>query len=200
MGEFEDTVQRARDGDETALDELEANFSGGTLRTEAEKVPGLEKRLEAAQPFMREARFTELVGKLDDDLKESGLTAADFADVDPDSLSLEMVRDKAKAVTEASQTQNQAAAEAAGIENVEDYKTALTTVKEQQTKKVTDMEAVTGGVASGGGDAGSGGEATRFDKSKTAFEKAKEDGLADDVAMASFIDVNLAEQSEPDQS
>ncbi len=199
MGEFEDLIQQARDGDAEALNTLEADYGGSTLREKAEKADALEKKYQKAEPFVRQARFSELVSKLDDSLKESGLTAEDFGDIEPDSLSLEMVRDKASSRIEASQTQRLAAAEDAGFETVEDYQEALTAVKEQKDAKREAMEAVAGGVASGSGKPGDGSEVSRFDKSHEAYKEAKQDGRTDDVALANFMDVNLSEQSEPSE-
>ncbi len=200
MGEFEDLIQQARDGDAEALNTLESDYGGSTLREKAEKADSLEKKYQKAEPFVRQARFSELVGKLDDTLKESGLTAEDFSDVDPDSLSLEMVRDRASARVEASQTQRLATAQDAGFETVEDYQEALTAVKEQKTAKREGMEAVAGGVASGSGQPGDGSEVSRFDKSHAAYKESKQDGRTDDVALANFIDVNMSEQSEPSET
>ncbi len=199
MGEFEDLIQQARDGDAEALDTLEADYGGSTLREKAEKHDSLEKKYQKAEPFVRQARFSELVGKLDDSLKESGLKAEDFSDVDPESLSLEMVRDKASSRIEAAQTRSQAAAEDAGFETVEDYQEALTTLKEQKDTKRKAMEAVAGGVASSSGKPPDGSEVSRFDKSRNAYKEAKEEGRTDDVALASFMDVTLSEQSEPSE-
>ena len=197
MGEYEDLIQQVRDGDAEALDTLETQFGGSTLREKAELADSLQKQVDKAAPFVRQARFSELVDKLDDSLKESGLTAEDFGDVDPSSLSLEMVRDKASARLEASQASRQAIATDAGFDTVEEYEEALTAVKERKTAKVKGMEAVTSGVASSGGQSGEGGEPTRFEKSHEAFKEAKTEGKTDDLALAAFIDVNLSEQSEP---
>ena len=197
MGEFEDLIQQVRDGDAEALNTLEADFGGTVLREKAELAESLQKQVDKAAPFVRQARFSELVDKLDEPLKESGLTADDFKDVDPNSLSLEMVRDKATARIDTTQTQRLAVAEDAGFETVEEYQEALKTVKEQKTATREGMEAVTSGVASGGGESGSGGEPSRFEKSTTAYKDAKEKGATDDLALSSFIDVNLSEQSEP---
>ena len=197
MGDYEDLIQQARDGDETALDKLETDYSGGTLREKAESADEWRKKAEAAEPLVREARVSELVGKLSDELKEVGLTAKDFEDTAPDDLSLEMVKDRAESRAEASQATRLATAKDAGFETVEEYQEALNTVKEQKTEKVAGMEAVSGGVASGGGKPGDGSEVSRFDKGKTAYEEAKTDGRTDDVALANFIDVTLSEQSEP---
>ncbi len=196
MGEFEDLIQQAREGNVEALDSLESDFGGSTLREKAEQADSLQKKVDKAAPFVRQARFSELMGKLDDSLSDSGLTAEDFSDVDPDSLSLEMVRDKANSRIEASQTQRLATAEDAGFETVEEYQEALTTLKEQKTKKRVDMESVTSGVASDSG-APADGEVSRFDKSRAAHKAAKDAGKSDDIAMSDFIDVNLEEQSEP---
>jgi len=194
MGEFEDLIERAKSGDETALDELGQNFGGSALREKAEQADEWEKRYTKALPTLRQNRVTELVSKLDSDLQETGLTAEDFADIDPESLSLEQVRDAAQAKSEAVQAQGKAAAEAAGFETVEEYQDALATVKKQTETRKAGMENVATGVTSTGGDPGSGGEKTRFDQSTDAHKAAKEDGRADDVAMASFVDVMLDHQ------
>ncbi len=196
MGEFENLIQQAREGNAEALDTLESDFGGSTLREKAEQAESLQKQVDKAAPFVRQARFSELMGKLDTSLQESGVTAEDFSDMDPDSLSLETVRDRAQVRIDADQTQRLATAEDAGFETVEEYQEALTTLKEQATKKRTDMEAVSSGVASDSG-APADGEVSRFDKSLGAFKEAKQEGRSDDIAMANFIDVNLSEQSEP---
>ncbi len=197
MGEFEDLIQQVRDGDADALNTLESDYGGSALREKAERADSLQTQVDKAAPFVRQARLSELVDKLDDSLKESGLTAEDFGDVDPSSLSLEMVRDKASARLEASQASRQAIATDAGFDTVEEYEEALTAVKERKTAKVKGMEAVTSGVASSGGQSGEGGEPTRFEKSTEAYKEAKTAGKTDDLALAAFIDVNLSEQSEP---
>ncbi len=197
MGEFEDLIQQIRDGDADALDTLESDYGGTALREKAERADSLQKQVDTAAPFVRQARFSELVDKLDDSLKESGLTAEDFGDVDPSSLSLEMVRDKATARIESSQASKQAIATDAGFDTVEEYEEALTDVKERKTAKVKGMEAVTSGVASSGGQSGEGGEPTRFEKSHEAYKGAKLEGKTDDLALGAFIDVTLSEQSEP---
>ncbi len=197
MGEYEDLIQQVRDGDAEALDTLETQFGVSTLRDKAERADDLQKQVDKAAPFVRQARFSELVDKLDEPLKESGLTAEDFGDVDPSSLSLEMVRDKATARIESSQASKLAVATDAGFDTVEEYDEALTDVKERKTAKVKGMEAVTSGVASSGGQSGEGGEPTRFEKSHEAYKDAKTGGKTDDLALAAFIDVNLSDQSEP---
>ncbi len=197
MGDFEDLIQQAREGDADALDKLESDYSGGALREQAESAEAWRKKAEEAEPLRRTARVNELVGKLSEDLQEVGLTASDFEDMDPDDLSLEVVKDRAEARSAATQAQSLATAKDAGFETVEDYQEALTEVKQRKTTKVDGMEAVSGGVASGSGAPGGGEEKTRFDKSKDAYDTAREDGATKDVALANFIDVTLSEQGEP---
>ncbi len=197
MGEYEDLIQQVRDGDAEALDTLETQFGGSTLREKAELADSLQKQVDKAAPFVRQARFSELVDKLDEPLKESGLTAEDIGDGDPSSLSRERVRDRATARIESSQASKLAVATDAGFDTVEEYDEALTDVKERKTAKVKGMEAVTSGVASSGGQSGEGGEPTRFEKSHEAYKDAKTEGKTDDLALAAFIDVNLSDQSEP---
>lgn len=194
MGRFEDLIDQAKQGDEAALDALAAEFSGSTLREKAEKAESLESQLQSAMPYVRRARFDELVGKLDDGLREV-LRFEDIGETDPNSLTLEGLQDLATSKREAREAQRLAAAQDAGFDSVEEYETALETVKRQSEQRRQAMEAVGGGTASSGGDPAGSTEPPLFDQGKEAFEAAKANGATDDVATASFIDTILTAQS-----
>lgn len=198
MGRFEDLIEQAKEGDTEALDALQSEFGGSTLREKAEKADDLEKKYQSALPHLRQARLDDLVAKLDDDLREVGLDIGDFGDFDPDDLSLETVQDKAKAKSENAQAAKLAVAKDAGFDSVEEYEEALATVKQAREQRRARMEDVAGGVASSGGEPpGTGQEETPYEMGKKAFAAAKEAGEADDVGMARGIEAILDAQSEP---
>ena len=194
MGRFEDLVQQAREGDAEALDALETEFSGSALREKAEKAESLEQELQKVRPLQRKARFDELVGKLDEGL-QSVLSVDDVGDVEPNELTLEQLQDLATNKAEQRQATRLAAAQEAGFETVEEYESALETVKRNKEQRRQSMEDVGGGVASSGGEGG-GVEPTRFDQGKEAFDAAKASGATDDIARAAFVDSLLQNQLE----
>lgn len=195
MGRFEDLVDKARQGDQEALDALESEFSGSSLRQRAEEADTYKTKYEAAIPLMRQSRLSEMMNRLDDDLKASGLTIEDFGDFDPETLSLEQVQDKAKAKIALAQESRMAAARAVGFDTVEEYEEALSAVKKQQEAKVAGMEAVAGGVAGSGGSApGSEGQDLR-EVGKTAFAQVKAEGRSDDYALGGAIEAILDAQA-----
>jgi len=193
MGRFEDLIEQARTGDTDALEALESEFSGSTLREKAEEADVLRKRLQEAVPLVRKARFEELAGKLDESIRD-GLSVEDVNDMDPDSLTLEMLQDLGTTKNQQRQAQRLATAQDAGFDSVEDYETALEAVKQQRTTRTTGMESVAQGVASGSGDPSGGLEPTRYEKGKNAFEEAQKAGRTTDVAMAASVDAILADQ------
>lgn len=187
MGEFEDLIQQAKEGDTSALDTLEEKYSGSTLRKQAEEASDWQKKYQESIPLVRKARLDELAGSLDESLREVGISADDFADVDPGELSLELVTAKAKDKLEQKNTQRLAAAQEAGFETVEEYNTALDAVKQQRAQRKEGMENVSSGVASSGGEPGDGSEETLRDHGSKAFKDAKAEGKTDDLAMASSV-------------
>lgn len=192
MGEYEDLIQRAREGDTSALDELEQNYSGSTLRTKAEEADRWKQRYQEAMPHLRQARVDELKGKLSEDLR-AHVSADDFADTEPDSITLEALQDRASSRRESEQNRKLAAAQDAGFETVEEYEEALQAVKTQKSQRKSGMEEVGSG-ASGGGDPEGLDEPTRWDKSKEAYEKAKSEGATSDRALAAAIGAAIDDQ------
>lgn len=193
MGRFEDLVEQARTGDLEALDALETEFSGSTLRERAEKADSLEKELQSVRPLQRKARFEELAGKLDESLRNA-IDVADVDTVEPNELTLEYLQDLATNKVERIQASKLAAAQDAGFESVEEYETALETVKNQNRQRTEGMEKIASGVSSSGGEAGGSEEPTRFEVGKQAFDDVKKAGGTDDVALAGSIDAILASQ------
>lgn len=194
MGRYEDLIAQARDGDASALDALETEFGGSTLREKAEKADVLSKQVEKAMPLLRKQRLDDLAGKLADDLKEAGLDVGDFGDFDPDDLTLETVQEKAQAKLESTQASRLAQAKEAGFESVEEYTEALEAVKQQKQKRQEGMENVGGSVASSGGEPPGSQEPTSREAMQAGFDAAKERGLADDAAMAHGIESLLDHQ------
>lgn len=194
MGEYEDLIQRVRDGDTDALDELEQNYSGSTLREKAEQADKWKEQAEQAVPLMRQQRVNDLKDKVSEDLRDY-VSASDFEDADPDSIDLEAVQDKAKARQNAQQEVRLNAAKDAGFDTVEEYEAALNTIKEQKTQRTTQMEEVGGATAASGGDPVNSEAKSRFEKGRDAFQDAKESGRTDDVAMAEAVTAVLNDQT-----
>lgn len=195
MGRFEDLIAQVKEGDEAALDALETEFSGSTLREKAERADILEAELQKAKPFQRRARFDDLTAKLDEGLRDL-LTFEDVGDVEPESLTLEGLQDLATSKKQAREATRLAVAKDAGFDSVEEYETALEAVKNQQNQRREGMEAVGGAAASSGGDPAGSQEPDQFTTGKAAFDEAKKAGATDDVAQAAFIDSILSVQSQ----
>jgi hypothetical protein len=194
MGEFEDLIEQVRSGDESALDTLQEKFSGSNLRTQAEQGAEWQKKYQESLPLVRKAKLEDLTGKLDESLRDVGLSADDFADVDPGDLNLELIQDAAKNKLEQKNAQRLAAAQDAGFETVEEYNTALETVKQKRTERKEGMEAVASGVASGSGEPGEGESDSLLDRGSKAFKEAKEAGKTDDLALASSLEAIMGAQ------
>lgn len=196
MGRFEDLIERAREGDTEALDALQTEFSGSTLRQQAEQADAFKARYESVLPFARGARLKELVSKLPEELQSVPLDVGDFGDFDPEGLTLEQVQDKAKAALEDAQASELRHAQAAGFDSVEDYQAALEAGKQQLTNRRTGMEAIAGAVASSGGEPAGSLEPSDSDLAKETFAAAKKSGETDDVALGRSIDAILTSQAE----
>jgi hypothetical protein len=194
MGRFEDLIEQAKTGDADALDALASEFSGSSLREKAESAIAWESKYQENLPLIRQARFAELSGQLDDDLRESGLNVSDLGEIDPSDMNLELIQGKARERMESRNAQKLATAKEAGFETVEEFETALETAKQSQAKRVQTMEAISGGVASSGGEPGSQTEPTLADTAQEAFTSAKQQGRTDDVALAAGIDAILSAQ------
>lgn len=196
MGRFEDLVEQAATGDQDAAQALLDEFSATALRDQAERVPGLEQELESLRPIQRQQRFDDLAAKLDEGLREV-LTVEDVGETETESLSLEMLQDLATTKVEAVQATKLVSAKEHGFETVEEYESALQTLKQEADERKTGMESVSSGVtASGGGETGGGQAPTMHEAGQKAFKNAKDDGATDDIGMARGIEAILDLQSE----
>lgn len=201
MGRFEELVQQAKDGDADALDALETEFSGSALREKAESADAFKTNYEKSLPLIRKAKFAEFFEQLDDDLKASGLTAEALGEFDPEGLTLDIVKEKAKSSLDAAQESRLALAKESGFDNVEEFEKAMLTVKAQADTRRASMEAVGAGASSSGGEPSATGEGkTHAEITTEAFDKAKKDGLSDDralgVSISALIDAQLEEGPE----
>lgn len=191
MGAFEDLIARAREGETEALDELEQSFSGSSLRQIAEENKAWrEKNL----PLVRKAKFDDLVGQLDDDLKAAGLTADQFGNVDPDELTLDVVKARATETLNQRRQAKLAAAKDAGFETVEEYEAALQSVKQANEQRRQTLEAAGKGAASGGG-AGDAEPSDNYEAGMKDFNRARELGATTDEAMGEAVHTILARQA-----
>lgn len=194
MGKFEELLAQARSGDLAALDQLESEFAGSTLRTKAEEADKFKALADKALPLLRKNRVEELSQKLPENLREYA-SANDFADVDdPETITLESLQDKATSRFESETNRKVEAAREAGFDSVEDYQAALDSFKAGAEQRRKDIEAVGGGVASGSSDPSNIDEPTLAQVSKEAFEKARSDGVSTDYALAASIDALLTTQ------
>ena len=197
MGRYEDLLAQAKEEgtDSEAWDALQNEFGVSTLRDKANEADAFKDKYTKVLPVARKARLDELIGKLDEDLREAGLGVEDFGDFDPDDLSLEQVQDKAKSKRESTQVQKLAIAKDAGFETVEEYTEALEAAKTQKTQRREGMESVAGGVSSSGGEPAGTDEPTLLETGKAAFDKSKTDNESDDVALARTVDAILSAQA-----
>jgi len=195
MGRFEDLIEAAEQGDTSALATLKSEFSGGTLREKAEKVDALEAKLEKGLPLIRKALLIDLQSQLDDDLKGARLSPDDFKDIDPDDLTLDMVKERAKSQIDGAQAAKLTLATESGFATVEEFDAAIASAKAQSEQRVASMEQVAGGVSSSGGEP-SGTADTGKDVTREAFEASKKAGKSDDVALAAGIGALLESQME----
>lgn len=192
MGQFEDLVKQAREGDLSALDQLEQNFSGSTLREKAEKADSLESKIGDLTPLARKAKVDEVRSTLDEDLR-AAVDYDDFADVDPTEITAELVQQKVNARVAQQTQRKQAVAKEAGFDTVEEYEQALADAKAAREKRTADLESVGGSVGGGGGEAGG---VDSFTESKKAYDEAKQSGKSDDLALAGFLASSLERQIE----
>lgn len=200
MGRYEDLIQQARDGDATALDALESEFSGSELRKMAETNTEAAVKYQESLPLIRKAKLDELSGQLEDDLKSHGLTADDFKDVDPSDLTLDMVKERAKSRVDAAQESKLTLAKESGFDTVEEFDAAVEAAKQAKADKVTGMEDIGGGAASSGGSPSPAGGEDQSNAGQEAFDAAKKKGLSDDRALGEGIGALIDVQVERIQS
>ncbi len=189
MGKFEDLVQRARDGDMDALNELESEFGGSNLR---EQVDAVTQTLKDNDQFIRTGKFQSLKAEMGDD---ADLTLEDLEGVDSNDFSADLLREKAEEKSEAKVTAHLAAATSAGFESVEEYDQALEALKASQTQKKEGMETLGGPTAStSGGQTPPAEEKEPYDAALEDFESATKSGATHDVALGEAAHTLMANQ------
>lgn len=195
MGKFEDLVQKARDGDEDALDELESEFSGSNLRDQVEAV---SKSLKENEPFVRQGKFQALR----EELGEVDLSLGDLEGVDTEHFTADLLREKVEEkLTNRTARQTEAAKEA-GFESVEEYDKALEALKSDQAKKKVDMEVLGGATAStSGGQPLPVEEKEPYDAALEDFQSATKGGATHDIALGEAAHTLMAAQHpEPEEA
>lgn len=194
MGEFEDLIAQAKAGDSTALDSLEEKYSGSALRKKAEEAAEAQKRYETGLPYIRQAKFAELLDQMPSDI-EVELTLEDLGEVPPEDITLDLLKSKASAKQEQLTEFNRQAAKQAGFETVEEYQAALQTAKQAQEEKTKAMTAV-GSAASSGGGAPPKEESTEPHEAMFAgYEAAIKAGQTKDYAMGEGLHDLLTAQA-----
>lgn len=193
MGRFEDLIELAKT-DPSALDTLESEFGGSTLRTKAEEADSLRDRLAAQNPLALKGRFMELSGELSEELSGTGLTVEDLGDMDPSELTLDFLKDKAQARLDQRVAAQTVAAKEAGFETVEEYQSALTSLKQNQVARQQNLESVGGSIGSGGGGPVVTDGETPVDAMFRDYDKALDLGATTDVALGEGLHGLMAAQ------
>lgn len=201
MGRFEDLLEQARAGDRKALDTLGVEFSSTSLREKAEKAGTLESELNEAIPLARRGKFYEMVAGLPEDLRNE-VMPEDVGDKPVSEITVELLKTTAETKVAARNAVLLDGAKAAGFDTVEEYTSALETVKQQTAKRKAGAESVGAGVASGTGDSGSGSgndEDQDFDEARQVYDQARKSGKPEDEALGSFIERRLTQQAPAQQ-
>jgi hypothetical protein len=193
MGEYEDLLEKAKSGDDSAFEELK-KFSGSALREKAEKADTLEKRVKELEPLAREATFNKLRAELPEDLSGVDLSLNDLGS---NELSVEVLIEKAKSKQEREKSSLADTAKELGFDSVEEYQSALEAMKQEQAKKRASMEA-TGKTASGGGEPPSDEPSEPFGAMKQDYEEARSSGMPHDKAMGEGVHGLMAAQKPVD--
>lgn len=196
MGRFEELVAEAKTGNLEAIDLLEQEFSGTTLRKTNEDLAKeneeLRKFREANLDLVRKGTVENLIGQLDESLRE-GVTSEAFSGINPEELTLDRVREVAQQVQTQRRSVIEAAAKEAGFETVEEYQQALNAVKQQRQERQQGLEQL-GGAASSGGESGSH-EADEFSVAKKDYERAQQLGATSDEALGEFLHTRMTQQA-----
>ncbi len=198
MGRYEDLLQEVRDGSTEAIDSLESEFGGSSLRKQAEAGVKAQTLLEEQTPLAREGAFNRLVNDLDEELREVPLSVEDFMDVSPQDLTIDVVSSKARSKLDTAEASLREQAEAQGYDSVEEFQKALEAVKKETTKKVDDMNAIGGGTTSGGSDPVPDEVEEPFDAMDTAYKASRKEGKSQDKAMGVGIEALLTAQAPVD--
>jgi len=195
MGEYEDLVDQASQGDTDAAETLKTKYGSTKLREEAAKGAAVAKAYEESLPLARRGAFAQAAEALDDSLRQM-VRLEDIGEVPPQEITAELLKSKAQSNLNAANERKLTSAKESGFETVEEYDAALQTLKEQQNTRQRQLEAVGAATASGsGGTPVPEGTQTPFEAGKAAFDAAKNTGASDDVAHGEFVHQLLAAQA-----
>jgi hypothetical protein len=188
MGKFEDLIQRVKDGDADAIEELERDFSGSNLREQQEAATAA---LKENDPYIRVGKFEALT-------KQAGisnLTLDDLTGTDTQDLSEDLLREKAEAKQAQVNALKAEQATAAGYDSVEEFDKAMEALKQSNATKSQQMQALGGAVASSSGGTPVP-EPTEepYDAALRDFNMAKKTGATHDVAMGEAVHTLMAHQ------
>ncbi len=195
MGRYEDLLKKAREGDLSALDDLEKEFSGSALREKAEGYEALKQQVESQKGLAVEGKINRLVQDLPDELRGMDLSAKDFEGVNVDDLTIERLTEKAESKSNSAKAAETAQAKSLGFDSVEEFQKALDTVKQAQDGKTSEMEKIANAASGGGAPPDTSPPSEPFEAMKADFEEAKTAGLADDYAMGEGMHGLMAAQA-----
>lgn len=196
MGRYEELLERAEGGDASAFKALKEEFGGSALRTKAEEADGLRKQLDDNEGLIREAKFRRLADGLDLDVE---LSLGDLEGVSSADLTEDLLREKAEAKSTSMKAMRATMASDAGYDSVEEYDTALASLKKERTNTKTSQESIGGATSSSsGGTPHSEEEKTVYEKSTADFNTAKKQGATDDIALGEAAHTMMAAQAPVD--
>jgi len=193
MGEFEDLVDRASTGDDAAAELLKTKFGGSSLRQQAESGAEAQRRYEESLPDIRAGKFHAGLGSLPEELRGK-VTVDDVKGVKPEEITPEHLRSLAESKVESEKAHLLTQAKDLGFETVEEMQEALGKVKEEQTAKRREMEAIGGATSSSG--SGAPAPTSQFNKAKTTYTEARDKGMAQDYALGKVVEVLMGEDDE----
>lgn len=192
MGRYEELLAKAKTGDKEAFEALETEFSGTALRKQAEEGAAAQGKLVEYAGLAKEAKLSKVVNDLPEELKGVALSVEDFADLNPEDLTIEKVSEKARTKQAAAKESLKALATANGFETVEAFQEAMDAAKQANAGKVKTMTSIGGGTGSGSGGPIPAESGEPFDHMKKAYDEARKEGKSQDKAMGRGMEALLA--------
>jgi hypothetical protein len=191
MGEFEDLVDRAANGNAVAAETLKEKFGGSSLRQKAETGAEAQKRYDESLPYIRAGKFHDGLSRVAEDLRGM-LTIDDVKDAKPEEITPEHLASLAQAKSESRKAALLTQAKDLGFETVEAMQATLDRVKQEQTAKKAALESISGAIASGAGSSPP--PTGDFEKGKKAYDEARAKGTAQDYAMGKAVEAMIFEE------
>jgi hypothetical protein len=196
MGRFEELLEKAREGDTSAIDTLQQEFGASTLREKAENAEKYQKAAETNLNLAIDGQIGRLRNELPEELRGMDLSAGDFGDVtDPTELTIERLTEKAESKQASSTRAKEAQAKELGFDSVEDLQQALDIAKQAKSERKEGMEKIAGAASSSGTAPPPSGEGEPFEHMKESFDAAKARGRSDDRAMGEGVEALMAAQA-----